>query len=399
MPVSGEGGVVGRMACSTKWPPKLASEEEYENWKRDVDIWCELTELEKKKRALAIHLPLGGELRTHDVRIVPCLLPFVASATMKSEPVFVAEGCIGVNEEEALYVGGVGRGRPFDRRSAVRDGGAIGNRARWPGPINKNSRRHNPLRPDGRVTRCVNCGLKFHWARPDAYENRPEDECGDQENDKETVHLSIFMGYAGSGSESNRKLQRLDEANGCAVLDTGCSTTVCGSEWIENYLVGLSDYDRAQVTEGPSTSTFTFEDGATVPLVKKVTLPCYVGNGPIRATLVTDVVQCNIPLLLSKRVGKQILVRHGGMYVMAHECQVARVPKEGSVIRDSVAEVDQWTAIEESPQAVSDYRPDNESEDGDTVVMQPEIATGSDARVQKVKIGQRIRVYMRKAES
>ncbi|KAK3870996.1 hypothetical protein Pcinc_023829 [Petrolisthes cinctipes] len=63
-----------------------------------------------------------------------------------------------------------------------------------------------------------------------------------------------------------------------------------------------------------------------------------------------------------------------------------RVPEVVSVIRNSVAEVDQGTAIEESSQAVLGYPPDDESEDGDTVVMQPEVATGSDARVQKVKI-------------
>ncbi|KAK3875453.1 hypothetical protein Pcinc_019665 [Petrolisthes cinctipes] len=51
------------MACSTKWPPKLESDSSYENWKKDIDIWCELTDLPKKKQALAIHLSLSGRAR------------------------------------------------------------------------------------------------------------------------------------------------------------------------------------------------------------------------------------------------------------------------------------------------------------------------------------------------
>ena len=51
------------MSCSTKWPPKLENEDFYENWKKDISIWCELSELEKPKQALAIHLSLSGRAR------------------------------------------------------------------------------------------------------------------------------------------------------------------------------------------------------------------------------------------------------------------------------------------------------------------------------------------------
>ena len=51
------------MACSNKWPPKLNSEEEYEVWKRNLQIWCQLTEFSKSKQALAVHLSLEGRAR------------------------------------------------------------------------------------------------------------------------------------------------------------------------------------------------------------------------------------------------------------------------------------------------------------------------------------------------
>ena len=48
---------------STKCPPKFENESGYENWKRDVNIWCKLTELGEEKRALALHLSLSGRAR------------------------------------------------------------------------------------------------------------------------------------------------------------------------------------------------------------------------------------------------------------------------------------------------------------------------------------------------
>ncbi|KAK3875455.1 hypothetical protein Pcinc_019667 [Petrolisthes cinctipes] len=112
------------------------------------------------------------------------------------------------------------------------------------------------------------------------------------------------MGYAGDAS-SGGKLQKLvEESKGCAVLDTGCSTTVCGQEWMKYYISELSDHERENVTEEKSSSTFTVADGVTISSVKCVTLPCHIGN--MCSTIVTDVVvDCNIPLLLSKRSMKK----------------------------------------------------------------------------------------------
>ena len=60
----------------------------------------------------------------------------------------------------------------------------------------------------------------------------------------------------------------------------------------------LSDNDRAKLKEESSEKSFTFGDGVMVTSVKRVTLPCFIGKK--RATVVTDVVNCNIPLLMSK---------------------------------------------------------------------------------------------------
>ena len=49
--------------ANNKVPPRFDDESEYEAWKKDIEIWCLLTDLEKKKQALAIHLGLTGRAR------------------------------------------------------------------------------------------------------------------------------------------------------------------------------------------------------------------------------------------------------------------------------------------------------------------------------------------------
>ena len=99
----------------------------------------------------------------------------------------------------------------------------------------------------------------------------------------------------------------MNESKGCAVLDTECSKTVCGVMWLNNYLGDLSDYERETIKEENSLATFTFGDGMTVPSLKCVTIPCPMGD--ISAIISTDVVDCNIPLLMSKTSMKKARMR------------------------------------------------------------------------------------------
>ena len=189
-----------------------------------------------------------------------------------------------------LYSRGGTRVRP----SRGKRGGYISGANRH--PVGRNSSRNNPVGIDGNISRCLICDSKFHWARncPHAYENKDKND-GDLD---ESIHLSLFMGYT-NGSQ-NKKLETLVmESSGCAVLDTGCTTTVCGHLWYQDYMSTLSEQVKSTVTEEGSEATFTFGDGVTVSSMKKTKLPCYIGG--LRSEIVADVVDCNIPLLVSKR--------------------------------------------------------------------------------------------------
>ena len=77
----------------------------------------------------------------------------------------------------------------------------------------------------------------------------------------------MFVGC--TSNQENEKLQQLvSESKGYALLDSGCTNTVCGEVWMDNF-----------VEKGNNT--------------------CWIGGLPGEVT--TDVVDCNIPLSLSNK--------------------------------------------------------------------------------------------------
>ena len=81
-------------------------------------------------------------------------------------------------------------------------------------------------------------------------------------------------------------------------MDTGCSTTVCGIEWLDEYVSKLAHFQRSCITEEHSDASFTFGDGNFFKSLKRVNMPCYIGGE--NANITTDVIQCNIPMLMSE---------------------------------------------------------------------------------------------------
>ena len=49
-----------------------------------------------------------------------------------------------------------------------------------------------------------------------------------------------------------------------AVLDSGCTKTVCRASWLDSYIKTLSAKDREKVVEKESSTIFKFGDGETI---------------------------------------------------------------------------------------------------------------------------------------
>ena len=122
---------------------------------------------------------------------------------------------------------------------------------------------------EGEVFRCLICDSKYHWARqcPHAYENHGKSS---KEEETDCVQMALFIGYTGE-MDSFKLNSLVNESKVSAVLDTGCSTTVCGGQWLSEYLKTLSDYESSQIVEENSTRTFTFGDGKNFTSLRPVT--------------------------------------------------------------------------------------------------------------------------------
>ncbi|XP_071317640.1 CD166 antigen homolog A isoform X1 [Trachinotus anak] len=92
----------------------------------------------------------------------------------------------------------------------------------------------------------------------------------------------------------------MTESFGAAIIDTACTRTVCGQEWLDDYVTGLSQSKLNVLikTEEPSCRPFRFGDGKVVYSTKRLKIPAKIGQTSCH--IETHVVPANIPLLLSK---------------------------------------------------------------------------------------------------
>ena len=91
-----------------------------------------------------------------------------------------------------------------------------------------------------------------------------------------------------------------------AILDSGCTSTVCGEAWLQNMIDSLSEPDKQRVIENKSNKVFRFGDSKMITSSKKVKIPIWIGNEKV--ILNTEVIDYNIPLLLSKESMKKAKV-------------------------------------------------------------------------------------------
>ena len=88
-----------------------------------------------------------------------------------------------------------------------------------------------------------------------------------------------------------------------AILDSGCTKTVCGAVWLDCYLNSLSTEDKKLVKTEDSSTKFRFGSGDPVPSIKRVIMPAEISGKKI--FIRTEVVECDLPLLLSKEAMKR----------------------------------------------------------------------------------------------
>ena len=142
------------------------------------------------------------------------------------------------------------------------------------------------------------------------------------------VHFSGLVAFTGFAEENTEKCKiRLlrEETKGCAIVDSGCATTVCGTGWINEFIENLCDEEKNNVKESGSQEMFTFGDGSTVKSLKKVSFPCWI-NGK-RGFITSDVVECGIPLLLSRKTLKTLKM----VLDFENDTMISKGKKDGAI--------------------------------------------------------------------
>ena len=170
-----------------------------------------------------------------------------------------------------------------------------------------------------KVTLCKSCGSFRHLMSecPDSWENLSKVQSVNIMQHSETVDADenvlftltqddedvvLLTGF----NKDNAKLFS-KEARKCAVLDSACSSTVCGESWLEDYLMSLDEKEREKVSYVPSDKMFKFGGGERLKSGGHYIIPATVVGKEI--LIKTDVVQSDIPLLLSKESMKKAGVK------------------------------------------------------------------------------------------
>lgn len=256
----------------------------------------------------------------------------IAASPIKLEPAFLAEN------EEALWSAGYAyRGKPRGGRgyntyrgrgnwrggwngdfsgtssSASNQGFSWGRGASHRGGFNsvgnRTERYVNPLGPDGSPLTCKSCGSFRHLIRdcPDSWENLSktksvnQNECENNGSSKQTEGSTEY-GVLFTGNDKSGTVHLGREARACAVLDSACSSTVCGQNWLTDYLETLSDSDRNKVSVNPGVRVFKFGGGTKLKSKAEYVLPAVIAGRDVSVR--TDIVDSNIPLLLSRSAMK-----------------------------------------------------------------------------------------------
>ena len=371
------------MAVNYKIPPTFSEESNYGVWKNEVDIWRLVTDLDKKKQALAVALRLSGKPREvaleipsgslnaddgmtvlintldsvfltdeHDNSYLAytqfeqfrklsdmCMNDYIIDFerlynktkkfNMELPDTVLAfkllDSCqLSLQEKQLALTATKGDKSYLSMKSALKRifGDKMNNQnlsersikfkeesafytgqQRYQGKsknFNKFQTRSkgktNPLNKYGKPSRCSICQSIFHWRKdcPDDDKSRVNIITTEYDNEQKPEQCNALF----TKESHNQHEIFVIESLGSAIIDTACTRTVCGKQWLQHFIEQLDIHDREQVISVPSNKAFKFGDGKTVYSFKLVTIPATISG--TKCTINTEVVSADIPLLLSK---------------------------------------------------------------------------------------------------
>lgn len=174
----------------------------------------------------------------------------------------------------------------------------------------KGGRPINPLGKDGKPMLCKSCGSFRHFVGkcPDSHENKSgnvfiteEVEDGSESECYNVQDIDRFVLFT---SESEELSKFTGEAINSAALDTCCTTSVAGENWLRIYLESLPPHSQ-KLVQGPlpGGKMFKFGNEGVLKSIARYTIPAEIGENSVMIDL--EVIESDIPLLLSKPAMKR----------------------------------------------------------------------------------------------
>ena len=145
---------------------------------------------------------------------------------------------------------------------------------------------------------CLMCDSKYHLIRQcpqkvaSSYFTRAIEGELEAEPNLENVTHNVKFQYFTKEFASPQAIY-LAESFGNAILDTGCTKTVCGELWLKDF----AKKSNVELKTSPSSSVYRFGDGELVRATKQVVLPMDLAGDLFN--LECDVVSDDVPLLIS----------------------------------------------------------------------------------------------------
>ena len=149
-------------------------------------------------------------------------------------------------------------------------------------------RQVNPLDEYGNPQTCHICGSIFHFAGRDGI------GCAESCENLQGMYKDAYKCDVDIDQEEVFMMENSNEA----LLDSCCTANVMGVDWRDNFFACLSEDDQNEIKFLQPHNRFKFGRENPVHSVEKVEFPCYLFGK--KTTLVADVVERDIPLLISK---------------------------------------------------------------------------------------------------
>ena len=184
---------------------------------------------------------------------------------VKVEDAFYSNSFRGNSFRGRRFYRGRGRGEAPGRRYANQSV----QQSKGEQPQNKSVKVKNSLDANGFVIKCMACGSIYHWVKDCPDRNAMYTACQEEE-----VYITLFSKTVQECYVENL----LGETLSYAILDSGCTKSVCGRVWLQCYLDALNEFNKSSVQEQESSSKFIFGDGAVQTSLKKVIIPADI-NG------------------------------------------------------------------------------------------------------------------------